>query len=278
MTATTDLPEIDSPYTLSEQQIERFRADGFIKLKGVFSAEALEAYGQAITELTLANDPNKGVPMDQRDTYSKAFIQVMNLWRMDERARALTFSKRLARIAAQLLGVRGVRLWHDQALYKEPGGGFTPWHADQYYWPMATMNCVTAWIPLQAVPMDMGPLAFGRGSHRFPSGREIGISDESEKQIAEHIEKHQIEQVYEPFDLGEVSFHYGFTLHRAGPNTTDTPRKVHTVIYMEQDQRLIEPRNPNQRQDWKAWTPSSRVGQVINDPLNPVLYTRETPA
>jgi len=272
MPSTTDLPEIDSPYTLGAEQIERFRADGFIKLKEVFSAEALEAYGEAITELTLANDPNKGVPMEQRDTYSKAFIQVMNLWRMDERAKALTFSKRLARIAAELLGVSGVRLWHDQALYKEPGGGFTPWHADQYYWPMATMNSVTAWIPLQAVPMDMGPLAFGRGSHLIPAGREIGISDESEKQIAEHIEKHRLEQVYEPFDLGEVSFHYGFTLHRAGPNTTGRARKVHTIIYMEADQRLIEPRNASQQMDWESWTPTSEVGQVMDDPLNPVLY------
>ena len=47
------------------------------------------------------------------------------------------------RIATQLLGCDGVRLWHDQALYKEPSGGFTPWHADQQYWPMASNLAVT---------------------------------------------------------------------------------------------------------------------------------------
>jgi len=55
-----------------------------------------------------------------------------------------------------LLDTQGVRMWHDQSLYKEPSGGFTPWHADQQYWPMASGLCVTAWIPLHAVPLVQG--------------------------------------------------------------------------------------------------------------------------
>lgn len=95
--------------------------------------------------------------MEERDTYSRAFLQVMNLWRADDTVRALVFSKRLAAIACQLMEVDGVRIYHDQALYKEPSGGFTPWHADQYYWPLATDKTITAWIPLQATPLSMGP-------------------------------------------------------------------------------------------------------------------------
>lgn len=273
--ATTDLPKLDEPYTLTAEQIERFRADGFIKLKEVLSLEEIAAYAPIVTELTLARDRNKGVPMDQRNTYDRAFIQVSNLWEVDARVQRFAFSRRLARIAAELLGVRGVRMWHDQALYKEAGGGFTPWHADQYYWPLATMKTVTVWIPLHAVSMDVGPLAFGRGSHLLPAGREIGISDRSEALIDEHIRKQGIEQVYEPFDPGEVSFHYGFTLHRAGPNTTDRPRQVFTVIYVDQDNRLIEPRNENQLKDWQKWTPSSVPGELLSDPLNPVLYSAD---
>ncbi len=45
--------------------------------------------------------------------------------------RKFVFGTRLARIAAELMGVRGVRIYHDQALCKLPGGGPTPWHADQ---------------------------------------------------------------------------------------------------------------------------------------------------
>jgi len=273
MPSTTTAPDIDTHYPLTREQIAFFREQGYIKLKDVLSPEAIDYYNPIVSKITFDKDPNKGVPMAERDTYSKAFIQVMNIWTCDVQVRALTFSQRLARIATQLLGVTGVRLWHDQALYKEAGGGFSPWHADQYYWPMASMLSVTAWIPLQPVPIEMGSLAFAAGSHLIPGGREIGISDESEQQIAAHIKRHGLTEVYEPFDLGEVSFHYGFTLHRAGPNTTDQPRKVHTIIYMDEDQRLIEPRNANQQQDWQTWTPSSTPGQIMNDALNPVVYS-----
>lgn len=72
-------------------------------------------------------------------------------------------------------------MYHVQALYKEPRGGHTPWHADQYYWPFATDRCVTVWIPLQDTPADLGPLAFAERSQSFEIGRDLAISDESER-------------------------------------------------------------------------------------------------
>ena len=79
--------------------------------------------------------------------------------------------------------VNGVRLNHDQALYKEAGSGITPWHADQYYWPFDSANTVTAWVPLQFTPLEMDPLAFSRGSHHVEYGRDMAISEDSEKQL-----------------------------------------------------------------------------------------------
>ena len=210
--------------------------------------------------------------MDQRDTYGKAFIQVGNLWRKSDKARAFSFSRRLARIATELLGTRGVRMYHDQALYKEPAGGFTPWHADQQYWPLETGKSVTVWIPLQAVPMDMGPLAFAKGSHLKNIGRDIEISDASETLIRDEVKKHRLIEVMEPYDLGEVSFHLGWTLHRAGGNTTTTPRKVHTVIYIDSEMRLAEPKNDYQKADRDAFSPGTQVGEVMDSALNPILY------
>ena len=260
------------PYPLTDAAREQFREDGFIRLPKVFSAEVLSALEPAITADTLAHDRSAGVPLEDRDTYGKAFIQVGNLWERCPEARSLTFSKRLARIAAELLGTRGVRLWHDQALYKEPAGGFTPWHADQQYWPMASGLSVTAWIPLHAVPLEMGPLSFARGSHRKRIGRELAISEESERLIREAVRDQGLVEVSEPYAAGDVSFHLGWTLHRAGPNTTAHPRKVHTVIFMDLEMRLAEPKSDAQRLDHQTWTPSTEIGQVMADPRNPVLY------
>jgi ectoine hydroxylase-related dioxygenase (phytanoyl-CoA dioxygenase family) len=268
--------ELSSPYSLDAAAVHRFREDGFIRLSGVLSPELLNHYAPEIDRLVAERNPLKDVPFEERSLYDQAFIQVSNIWPHSDKTRELAFSQRLARIAAELMGTRGVRMWHDQALYKEPSGGFTPWHVDQQYWPMASPHSVTAWIPLQDTPLEMGPLCFGRGSHRKHIGRDLEISAESEEQIREAVRKEKIDQVQEPFALGDVSYHLGWTLHRAGPNTTNQLRRVFTIIYMDADMRLVNPKNKNQQKDWDVWTPSTKVGEIMDDPLNPMLYLEGT--
>ncbi|MBS0630900.1 MAG: phytanoyl-CoA dioxygenase family protein [Verrucomicrobia bacterium] len=263
--------DIDSPYAISAEQIAQFRREGYIKLKNVLSAEVIEHYGPIITsEVYRLNTMH--LPIEQRDTYNKAFLQVGNIWTKNDTIKEFCWGQRLARMAAELLGVKGVRMYHDQALYKEAGGGVTPWHADQYYWPMASPLSVTAWIPLQAVPMDMGPLAFARGSHKFEAGRELGISDESEERIGRSMKEQNYPLDDTPFDLGEVSFHYGWTFHRAGPNVSTKPRAVMTIIYMDQDMRLLQPNTKAREGDRNAFAADVEVGQIMNGKMTPMIY------
>ncbi len=263
--------DLDSHYPISDDVIAAFRKDGFVRLKNVLSAEALAYYGPAITQQVIALNTQTAA-MEDRTTYEKAFLQVMNLWLHDNRVKEFVFSKRLARIAADLLEVDGVRLYHDQALYKEPSGGFTPAHADQYYWPLATDRTVTVWIPLQAVSAEMGPLGFYAGSQKAELGRDIAISDESEAAITTAMEAENFPMHETPFDLGEVSFHCGWIFHRAGPNLSTAPRGVMTMIYMDQNMKLAAPKNANQQNDWDSWCKGAVIGGLIDGPENPVLY------
>lgn len=265
--------DIDRPYPLSDDQVAAFRRDGFIRLKSVFSAAEIAWFSDEITRLTIELN-TQTLPISERSTYDRAFLQVMNLWEHGGRAREFVFGRRLAGIAADLLEVEGVRLYHDQSLYKEPGGGITPAHADQYYWPLASDRTITAWVPLQAVPDDMGPLAFFSGSQGVELGRELAISDDSERAITDMMDRQGFPIVTAPFDLGEVSFHLGWTFHRAGENRSARPRSVMTVIYMDRDMRLKDPTNDNQRADWAQWCPGAVVGQIIDTPKNPVLFER----
>jgi ectoine hydroxylase-related dioxygenase (phytanoyl-CoA dioxygenase family) len=264
--------DLASCYALREEQIRFFRENGFVKLKDVLSPETIAAYAPEITrkvrELNTLH-----LPMEERTTYQKAFLQVMNIWRESAIVKEFVFSKRLARIAAELMGTAGVRMYHDQALYKEGKGGFTPWHADQYYWPLASTHSITAWIPLQKTPMEMGPLAFAPKSHLHDLGRDMEISDKSQQQIEKKLLAQGLGQFEEPFDLGEVSFHAGWTFHRAGRNLTERPREVMTVIYMDEGMRLAAPRNENQQNDWDTWCPGATVGDLIQTPINPVLWS-----
>jgi ectoine hydroxylase-related dioxygenase (phytanoyl-CoA dioxygenase family) len=264
---------LEQPYVLTKEQINFYHQNRYIKLKDVLNQETISFFNTTISDkVNELNDVS--VPLADRSTYGKAFLQIFNLWRQDEAIKTLIFSKRLAKIAAELMETNGVRIYHDQALFKESGGGITPWHADQYYWPLDTDKTITAWIPLQATPLEMGPLEFSAGSHRIVSGRELEIGDESEKLIQEKLKVTDFKHVIEPFDLGEVSFHSGWVFHRAGANQSGEMRKVMTVIYMDSAMKLKQPENKNQVEDWHKWCPGAVVGEVIDTPINPLIFER----
>jgi ectoine hydroxylase-related dioxygenase (phytanoyl-CoA dioxygenase family) len=262
---------LDAPYPLSPDAVTHFRREGFVQLKGVLDPATVARYGETITRLT--RDLNtEARPLAERGTYDRAFLQVMNLWRSSPVVEEFVRGKRLAGIAAGLLGVGGVRLYHDQSLYKEPGGGITPAHADQYYWPLASDRTVTAWIPLQPVPPEMGPLEFFARSHEVAIGRDLPISDESERRVTDEMLARGLRRHAEPFALGDVSFHLGWTFHRAGANVSPRPRSVMTVIYMDAEMRLLDRVPASAESDWAKWCPGARPGEVAATPLNPVLY------
>jgi ectoine hydroxylase-related dioxygenase (phytanoyl-CoA dioxygenase family) len=264
---------LQQPYVLTDEQIQFYDTYRYIKLKNVLNDESLHFFNKAITE-RVAKMNTVQTTLEERSTYGKAFLQLMNLWREDEVVKGLVFSKRIAKIAADLMQTSGARLYHDQALFKEGGGGITPWHADQYYWPLETDKTVTAWIPLQATPLELGPLEVSAGSHQIVEGRDLEIGDESETLIQQKLRVTDFKHVIEPFDAGEVSFHSGWVFHRAGANTTNSVRKVMTMIYMDKDMRLKAPENKNQLNDLNTWCPGAKPGEIVNTPINPVLYSR----
>lgn len=272
MISTSIKEFLGQPFNLTDDQLEFYRKYRFIKLKGVLNAETLAFFAEAIQRrVEVMNKEN--TPLEDRTTYGKAFLQLFNLWREDLLVRELVFSKRIAKIAADLMQVSGVRLYHDQALFKEPGGGITPWHADQYYWPLSSDKTITAWIPLQATALEMGPLEFSAGSHQMVEGRELEIGDESEAIVQKRLRVTDFKHVIEPFEAGEISFHSGWLFHRAGANQSNQMRRAMTMIYMDKKMRLKQPENQNQINDWNTWCPGATVGEEINTPINPVVYS-----
>lgn len=265
--------ELDAPLVLGAEDRKNFEAQGFVHVNKVLSPSTIDAYEPEITQKVIELN-TMHLPMDQRSTYNKAFLQVTNLWCHSQLVREFVSSRRLAQIACDLLGVEAVRLYHDQALYKEPGGGITPWHADHYYWPLASDRMCTAWVPLQTTPLDMGPLEFASGSHRFEFGRHLRISDESEMQLQKALAQQEFDVAQRPYELGDVSYHLAWTFHHAQPNRSQNPRRVMTIIYMDADITVSEPVNDPQRADLAKWMPGAVVGAVPNTPMNRVLYDR----
>src|SRR5947208_7968170 len=120
-------------YELSPSKIEQYRRDGFIRLNDVFACESLQQLRDAVADAVQSELKHDWLGADRRDApdvknaYEQIFIQKVNLWTRHAAVKPFVLSRRLGNIAARLSG-RAVRLWHDQALFKEPRTGTrTPW-------------------------------------------------------------------------------------------------------------------------------------------------------
>lgn len=270
------LPSLDEPYVLTKEQIDQYQRDGHILLRGVASPDEVNAYEPVLSKIVFERNTHTK-PVAERDTYGKAFIQVGNLWEYSEQAARFTLAKRFARIAAELMGVNAVRIYHDQALYKEPGGGHTPWHQDQIYWPLATHNTITMWMPLVDIPEEVGSMVFASGTHKLGLIDRVVISDESHKTLAQFIEAKGFPQVsYGAMKAGDATFHAGWTVHSAPGNPTELMRKVMTVIYVADGTLVEEPDTQARRNDLARWIPGRTGGDPVDTHLNPLVYARES--
>jgi ectoine hydroxylase-related dioxygenase (phytanoyl-CoA dioxygenase family) len=273
-TSIETLPDLSSDYTLTPEQIDSYRQNGHVLLRGVCSPDEAAVYRRVLTDAAYRYNVETR-PMEERDTYGKAFLQVMNLWVKDEAVRRYVLARRFGKIAAQLMGVHGVRLYHDQALYKEAGGGHTPWHQDQYYWPLDTNHTITMWMPLVDVSIEMGALTFASGSHREGFQGHVAISDESHDRFDQFVKERGYPIVNAPMQAGDATFHSGWTLHSAPGNTSKTDREVMTVIYFADGAKALEPDNPNRQDDLEGWLPGVKPGEPAASEINPLVYTEK---
>ena len=113
---TTVFEILNQPYKLTQGQIDFYRENKFVKLKNVLNAEVIAHFGEVIKEKVKELN-TQAIPLEKRDTYSKAFLQIMNIWTHDDEVKRFVFNRRVAQIATELMGVDGVRMYHDQALF-----------------------------------------------------------------------------------------------------------------------------------------------------------------
>lgn len=274
MAAGEGLPTLAGEYRIAESAISQYRAKGHTCLRGLASRSELEAF-RPLLERAAHEHGLERRPLAERDTYGRAFLQTHNLWLTSRAVQAFVFAERFARVAAALMEVPGVRLYHDQALFKEPGGGATPWHQDQFYWPLDTDRTITLWMPLVDLTPEVGSMHFASGSQRFGHLGDYGIGDESQRIFDAWVEQHDLPiETHGALVAGDATFHSGWTLHRAEPNPTGTMRSVMTIIYFADGVKVAPLDHPARRVDREIYLPDCAPGEPAASALTPRLHPR----
>ena len=213
--------------------------------------------------------------IEERDTYGKAFLQTLNLRLQSEGCpQVRSQAKRFGKIGAELMGVDGVRIFHEQSLFKEPGGGLTPWHQDQYYWPLQGLTTLGMWMPLVDCSEEMGVLKFASGTHRDGFLGQHQISDESQALYNQLIADRKTPIAATSMKAGDATFHYGWTLHGAGPNRTDTMREAMIVTMFANGMKVATPSNPSQENDRIKYLGGRAPGELADSDLNTLIYQK----
>jgi ectoine hydroxylase-related dioxygenase (phytanoyl-CoA dioxygenase family) len=249
--------------------VAEFCEQGFVVVPDLLSVDELDRYGTLVTEAVRYRTSGDTTPLEEKSRYQQSFLQCMNLWEDFADIRPLTFHQTLGQAAAELLRVDSVRLWHDQALYKQAGGRATDPHQDHPYWPVKETASITAWIPFDGSTIESGAMAYLPGSHTVGLRKFVNIFFGEPHDILSDPEVAGIEPVFVEVPKGSVAFHHGLTVHLAGPNRTATDRAVHTVIYLPADSTRGYP-FPHFAVDRAG----IELGQVIDGDVTPVVWPR----
>ena len=231
---------------LSEAQLASYRENGFLVIENFLDAKELahwqkttqEAVDQRLAmtaEGVNSTETNRILSNQQNPDsyYAQVFTQCIKLLETHEGMKELMLDPRLGELAATLAGVDGIRIWHDQALFKPPFGNPTGWHLDNPYWSFSTRDTLSLWVALDDATLGNGCMWYIPGSHKTATWENAGIGQNMSRLCSSSIPQwREIEPVACPCPAGSAVFHNGLTAHGAGANMTNKPRRAMTCGYM----------------------------------------------
>jgi ectoine hydroxylase-related dioxygenase (phytanoyl-CoA dioxygenase family) len=269
---------------LTDAQIASYREQGFLVIENFLDPQELEqwrAFTQEAVDQRLEafrggarQTGTSAFLANQQDPdayYAQVFTQCLKLADTHAGMRGLMLDSRLGRMAATLAGVDGIRIWHDQALFKPPFGNPTGWHLDDPYWSFDSRDAISLWVALDDATLANGCMWYIPGSHKTATYENAGIGQNLADLFKIYPQWRAIEPVACPCPAGSAVFHNGLTAHGAGANMTNRPRRAMTCAYMPDGATFNGKANVLPAE----YLQTLHVGDVLNDDtINPLIWHR----
>ena len=216
--------------SLQQTHARRFAEDGFFVLEDAVPPSDLETLRRECDRLVGERDREMDrLGVDVLDLDHRGRRYFLHAYDTSPDVRRFLLSDLMADVARTALGDT-VHLFNEQYVVKaaERGMQFS-WHQDSGFIPYAHTPYLTCWIPLDDVSEANGTV------HLLPYAR-AGTRD-----VVPHVRDEQTNDMVgytgdDPGDpviarAGSIVCFSSTLLHRSGPNTTDTIRRVYVAQY-----------------------------------------------
>lgn len=230
---------------ISDQDVNTYRDDGAVVLRGVFR--------DWVDTLRAGVERNMAAPSPLERTYrpqdgSAPFFQDYCSWQRITEYHNFVFESPAAAIAARLMGSKSARFFHEHVLVKEPGTSMvTPWHQDQPYYCVDGQQSVSFWIPLDPVARE-AVMECVAGSHRWGkdfkptrfNGTPLYAQDDFEQLPDIEALRGELRIVGWDLEPGDaIAFNFR-TVHGAPANLTQRRRRVVSARWVGDDAVFVE--------------------------------------
>ena len=260
----------DNIRPLTPDEVDTFNADGFVIVRGLFSADEVGPLAEGLERDPTMGDSLSEVSYDDDESWkASAWTELGDSY--------LGMMPRTARIvdAVELLMGEEVYHWHSKIVNKLPGDGPVAWHMGFSTWFLDGCpfpRTITCSIGINRNDEENGCLQVLRGSHEL--GRfddvEIGNSVGADPaRMADAMERYEL--VNCELDPGDALFFHAKTLHGSEGNRSTRSRALMHAAYNARSNEPIF----RERQSHHLYAPLVRVPDAAFTEMRSVDFAAE---
>ena len=220
----------------------RFERDGFLAVAGLVPADEIAAIRSIYDDLFARRAGwERGDFFDMLDPEERQvgprLLQLAWPSREAPFLAATEMRRRAFSLATELLGPRAELVWEFAILKPPRHGAATPWHQDEACFTTGTpyRTAISVWIPLQDVDEATGCMRYVPGSHHGELAAHAPFGGDMRAHAVAAVAPDTRGAVTVPLAAGDAVLHHSRTLHGAGPNLTDRPRRAITLEFAVPD-------------------------------------------